>query len=41
MMHDVPSDLLLEVLECNLCKLRRKNILNQVRVAFSDLVAYT
>ena len=38
MMHDVPRDFLHQILECDLGELRWKDILNQVRVAFSDFV---
>ena len=42
MMHEVPRDLLPEVLKCNLCKLRQKDVNpGQVSVAFSDLVTHT
>ena len=40
MMHDVPRDFLHQLLEGNLGELTRKDILNQVRVAFSDFVTY-
>jgi hypothetical protein len=40
-MHDVPGYLLPEILKCDLCKPRRKDILDQVRVAFADLIPYT
>ena len=38
-MHDVPRDFLHQLLECDLGELTRKDILNQVRVAFSDFVS--
>lgn len=40
-MHDVPRHLLHQILECDLCKLGWKNILDQVRVTFSDSVTHT
>jgi hypothetical protein len=40
-MHDIPGYLLPEILERDLCKLRRKDVLNQVRVAFPYLVTHT
>jgi hypothetical protein len=39
MMHDIPRYLLHQVLERDLCELRWKDILDQVRITFSDLVA--
>jgi len=40
MMHDVPRDFLHQLLERDLGELRRKDILNQVGIAFSDFVTY-
>jgi len=40
MVHDVPRDFLHQLLEGDLGELTRKDILNQVRVAFSDFVTY-
>jgi hypothetical protein len=41
MMHDVPRDFLHQILECDFGELGRKDILNQVRIAFSDFVTDT
>ena len=38
MMHDVPRDFLHQIFERDLGELRWKDILNQVRVAFSYFV---
>lgn len=40
MMHDVPRDLLHQIFERDVGEHRRKDIFNQVRVAFSDFVTY-
>lgn len=39
-MHDVPRDFLHQLLEDNLGEFGWKDILNQVRIAFSDFVTY-
>jgi hypothetical protein len=40
MMHDIPRDFLHQIIECDLGELRRKEILNEVRIALSDYVTY-
>jgi len=40
MMHDVPLDFLHQLLEHDIGEFRWKDILDQVRIAFSDFVTY-
>ena len=39
-MHDVPRYFIHQVLEHDLCELRWEDILDQIRITFSDSVAY-